>query len=56
MKIIGSVKEDHTIEKRISITPDTHPSNSPGLKSIDFGDGKVIPSGYLGNLGREETG
>ena len=23
MKIIGSVKEDHTIEKRISITPDT---------------------------------
>ena len=33
-------------------SPDTHPSSSPGVKSIAFGDGKVMPSGYLSIFGK----
>ena len=33
-------------------SPETHPNNSPGVKSIALGDGSVIPSGYLSNFGR----
>ena len=32
-------------------SPDTQPSNSPGLKSIAFGFGTVVPSGYLSIFG-----
>ena len=32
-------------------SPETHPSNSPGLKSIAFGVGRVIPSGYFSIFG-----
>ena len=33
-------------------SPETHPNNSPGLKSIPLGVGRVIPSGYLSSLGK----
>ena len=33
-------------------SPETQPSNSPGLKSIALGLGTVVPSGYLSTLGR----
>ena len=37
-------------------SPETHPNNSPGLKSLPFGEGSVIPSGYLSILGRSSKG
>ena len=37
-------------------SPDTHPNNSPGLKSLPFGEGNVIPSGYFSNFGRSLIG
>ena len=33
-------------------SPDTHPNNSPGVKSTELGVGRDIPSGYLSSLGR----
>ena len=37
-------------------SPETQPNNSPGVKSIAFGDGNVIPSGYFSNFGKSLTG
>ena len=33
-------------------SPETHPSNSPGVKSMPFGEGNVIPSGYFSIVGK----
>ena len=37
-------------------SPETHPNNSPGLKSIPLGVGSVIPSGYLSSFGKLDKG
>ena len=39
-----------------ALKPDTHPNNSPGVKSLPFGLGKVIPSGYFSSFGRSDNG
>ena len=37
-------------------SPDTHPSNCPGVKSLPLGVGKLIPSGYFSNFGKSDNG